>query len=161
MLVLVEHTSLSSRSVNFVSSGLNNVVPCGLYNKHCYAPSIVVITIVMCASICSINYYSNLHPGQDHSFIALATAITIINYNCTVITIVNYNRKTYSTSHWYQCSFLTLRAIKLECLSLASLYRLVLHQRSRLCSGYTQFTTFQMLHSGRLRPCSQIKACLK
>ncbi len=30
-----------------------------------------------------------------YSFIVLATAITIINYDCTVITIVKYNRKTF------------------------------------------------------------------
>ncbi len=41
-----------------------------------------------------IMYDPNL--GQDHySLIVLATAITIVNCNCTVITIINNNRKTF------------------------------------------------------------------
>ncbi len=30
-----------------------------------------------------------------YSFIVLATAIMMVNYDCTVITIVNYNGKTF------------------------------------------------------------------
>ncbi len=54
-----KHSSFLQTFVNYGYNKFDYMGPCGLDYKHCYAPSIVVITIVRYITICSLLYDRN------------------------------------------------------------------------------------------------------